>query len=628
MSKPWQEKVVSPEKVIKKILPGNSIFLSTGVAEPRTLIKHLMSSTAGNLRDLELIQLVSLGGAVSFKAKFAKKYRLKTFHSGWLAADAVTEGQIDLIPSRLSRIPRLIESGAINIDMAFIQITPPDEAGYSSLGVAVDAARQAMERAEIVVGEICSHIPRTMGDTFVHMDDFDFLVESTEKPLLFDRWDVDEVIDKVAANVASLIEDGSCLSFATGYLFESLGRHLRHKKNLGVHSPFFTDPLMDLVKCGAITNKNKTAFRGKSVTSYALGTKELMEWLHQNPLVEFQGVDVVSSPRVTGLNPKFVATMPARKVDLTGRIAMHIGQSNVAYGMGETLEIFAGVGLSRGGKTICAVTSRNLEGESNILASIEGFPNQITVREALDLIVTEYGVVSMVGRTVRERALSMIDIAHPDDRAELVQKAKEAHLIYADQIFISGAGHRYPADIAISHSLPDGTVVRFRPIRPSDEDGMRKLFYRFSNDSIYFRYFSPIKTMPHAEMQEYVNIDYSKIFSIVGLTGPEGEGTIVAEARYVRDTKGTFADTAFIVDESFQGSGIGSFMYEFLIKIGRQRGIEGFTADVLASNKSMLKVYEKVGFPVKSVLSEGVYRLTIPFVTENETEKEPAFSQS
>ncbi|MBW2092829.1 MAG: GNAT family N-acetyltransferase, partial [Deltaproteobacteria bacterium] len=548
----WKKKVVPPDRVLERIKPGMSIFIGTGMAEPLTLTKHLLISDAANLRDLELIQLISFGDAVTLEERFPKKYRLKTFYSGWVASKAVTSGRVDLIPCSFSRIPGLIESGAIKIDVAFVQITPPDESGYASLGVAVDTARKAMDQASLTVGEINEQVPRTMGDTYVHVDDFDYLVESREPPITFDRWPLDPVIDKVAANVAALIEDGSCLAFATGHLFEALGRHLKNKRDLGIHSPFFTDPLMDLVKCGAVTNRKKTFFKGKSLVSYALGTPDLMRWLHQNPLIEFQGIDVVGDPKNIGLNDKFVAVLPTRKVDLTGRIAMHVGRSNVAYGMGETLEVFAGVRLSRGGRTICALTSRNLKGESNIRASVEDFPNQITSREALDMIVTEYGIVSLRGRTVRERALSLIDISHPDDRADLVQKAKEANLLYPDQIYLSGAGHCYPQEIATSHTFKDNLTLRFRAIKPSDEDGMRKLFYRFSDESVYYRYFSPIKTMPHAEMQEYVNIDYSNTMSIVGLIGPEGDGQIVAEARYVRNRNRPYADVAFIVDEAFQ----------------------------------------------------------------------------
>ena len=212
----WEKLIVKPAQVLKKLEPGMSIFLGTGVGEPRTLVKHLMSADSPHLKDLELIQLVSLGDAISVEALNSNAYRLKTFFSGWVAGEAISAGQVDLIPGSFSRIPRYIESGRIPIDVAFIQITPPNEAGYCSLGVAVDVARQAMEQASLVVGEINSDIPTTFGDTFVHVSDFDYLVLSTEAPIYFGRWPVDDVFDQVAANIASVIEDGSCLAFSPG----------------------------------------------------------------------------------------------------------------------------------------------------------------------------------------------------------------------------------------------------------------------------------------------------------------------------------------------------------------------------------------------------------------------------
>jgi len=609
----WKKKLVTAEKVLEKIRPGMSIFLGTGAAEPRSLVKSLLASEAGNLQDLEMVQLVSLGDAVSIEEKYAHKYRLKTFFAGWIASEAIKQGRVDLIPCRFSRIPLLLESGVIRIDAAFVQIAPPDEAGYASLGVAVDVARQAMDQASLVVGEINPHVPRTLGDTFVHVDDFDYLVEAKDEPLYFPRWPVTEVFDKLGANVASLINDGSCISYTIGSLFEALSRHLAGKKNLGVHTSMFTDALMDLVKSGAVTNRKKGVFRSKCLTAYALGSEELMRWLDRNPVIEFQGIDVVADPKEIGSNDHFIVVLPARKIDLTGGIALHSGKGNVAAGPGEAQEFFTGASFSKGGRTILALPSRNLRGKSNIVLSVDNFPNQFSNRESLDLVVTEYGTASLMGRSVRERALAIIDIAHPDDRAELVRLAKEHHLLYSDQEYLFDFARLYPRELECIHTFKDTLMVHFRAIKPSDEEGMRRLFYRFSDRSVYYRYFSPIKTMPHWRMQDYVNVDYRKTMSIVGLVGEPGEEGIIAEARYVCDPHEAHADLAFVVDEAYQGKGIATFMFEALIKIAKERGLRGFTADVLATNKAMLKVFEKAPFPIKAEMKSGVYALTIPF---------------
>ena len=608
----WRNKMVTPGEVLAKIEPGMSIFLGTGMAEPRTLVKHLMASDQGNLQDLELIQLVSLGDAVAIDERYVRKFRLKTFFAGWIASEAISEGRVDLIPSRFSRIPWLFKTGAIHIDVAFIQITPPDDAGYSNL-VGVDVERQAMETAKMVVGEINSQVPRTMGDTVVHVNDFDYFVEATEPPHYLARWPVEDVYLKIAANVAAVVEDGSCISFGIGPLYEALGKTLATKKHLGVHSPFFTDALMDLVKSGAVTNRRKGIFRGKSSVSYVLGTKELMQWLDRNSLVEFQPEDVIMDPKTIGLNDRMTALLPARKVDLTGNVALHTGKGNVTAGPGNVQELFMGAALSKNGRTIFALPSRNRKGEPNILLSVDKFPFQFTNRESLDLVVTEYGSAHFMGRTLRERAQALIEIAHPDDRADLVRQAKEAKMLYADQIYFVDSGYLYPDKVACSHRFKDGLSVRFRAIKPSDEDEMRRLFYRFSDQAVYYRYFSPIKAMPHRKMQEYVNVDYRCIMSIVGVVEDSGVEKIIAEARYARSKNRPFADTAFIVDETYQGKGIASYLFDLLIRVAREEGIEGFTADVLADNKAMLKVYEKAPFPVKAVLAAGVYKLSIPF---------------
>lgn len=338
-----------------------------------------------------------------------------------------------------------------------------------------------------------------------------------------------------------------------------------------------------------------------------------MQWLDQNPLIEFQGIDVVGDPKIIGSNDFFTVIIPVRKVDLTGEVAMHVGMSNVAYGMGEALELLAGVGLSRNGRAICALPSRNLRNQSNIKISIEEYPNQVNIREALDMVVTEYGIAYLKGISIRERALALIDIAHPDDRAELVRQAKEANMIYPDQIYLTEAGHYYPADLEHSYTFKDKLNLRFRAIRPSDEDQMRKLFYRFSEEDVYYRYFSPVRTMPHTKMQSYVNVDYRNIVSIVGLVGPKGDSRLVAEARYVREQESPSADVAFIVDEEYQGKGIASYLYQMLINVAKKNGIEGFTASVLPSNKGMLRVFKKGPYPFTTALDSGVYNLIIPF---------------
>jgi RimJ/RimL family protein N-acetyltransferase len=244
---------------------------------------------------------------------------------------------------------------------------------------------------------------------------------------------------------------------------------------------------------------------------------------------------------------------------------------------------------------------------------VDDFPNQFSNRESLDLIITEYGIASMAGRTIRERALAIIDIAHPDDRVELVRKAKEENILYPDQIYLEESGHLYPDRIACTRTFKDGLTVHFRAIKPSDEGEMRRLFYRFSDKAVFYRYFTPIKVMSHTKMQEYVNVDYRRCMSVVGIIEDGGIERLIAEGRYVLNQDLQYADTAFFVDEKYHGRGIASFLLNMLMKSALEQGIKGFTADILADNKAMIKVFEKSCYPIKALVEHGVYHFTINF---------------
>ncbi len=608
--------IVSPETVIDRIKPGMSVFLGTAAAEPRTMVRHLMAAEGKQIEDLELIQLVSFGDILFPQALQSKNFRLKTFFSGWVADEAIKEGRVDLIPSRFVKIPKLIKSFLNPIDVAILQITPPDKNGFCSFGIAIDVAREAMEQASICVGEINTEIPRTFGDTFVPASEFDFLVRSTEPPIYFNRWEIDSAWDQVAQHVASLIDDGSCLSFSIGPLYESLAVHLSTKRHLGIHSPFFTDPLMDLMKCGAATNQRKETYRGKALTSYALGTPILMAWLNNNPLVEFQRIGKVFNPMIIARNPKFIMIISARKVDLDGRIGLFVGKGNIATGPAEVMDFSKGAELSEGGRSIFALTSRDRNGEPNILPSIVSHQNRFDAFESVVEVVTEYGVAYLEGRTVRERAQALIDIAHPDDRPSLVQKAKNSKILYDDQIFLLNSARLYPSNIATTFLTKNNLKIRFRGIKPSDEEGMRHFFYRFSDTDIYFRYLHAIRSMPHSKMQEYVNIDWNQTISIVGLLGEEGQGRIIAEARYIRIPGKHYAEVVYIVDEQYQRLGIASFLYKMLIRLATERGLKGFLAEVLFSNIAAMKIFQKGDCPVKAHLYNGVYEIQIPFYND------------
>ena len=609
----WEDRLIPPEKVLHHIKPGMTIFIGTGPAAPRTLIKNLLGVDTRNIRDLELVQLAVMGDTILSVEKLnAPNHRLKTFFSGYIAWDTISSGQVDLIPAYYSEIPKIIKSGKLDIDVAFVQITPPDDAGYCSLGVAVDVAREAMEKASLVVGEINPKIPFTYGDTFVSIDEFDLLVNSDRDPVVYKPPEVSEQMRQVAANVASVIKDGDCLSFSLGPLFEALVPHLSEKKDLGIHSLYFTDALAELVSSGAVTNSRKSPFRGKTLVSYALGTKELHCWLDRNPLVEFQGIDWVCNSRFIASNPQFVALYEGRKVDILGSVAFPLTGA-VITGPGEVIDFFRGAEASDDGATIIGLPSRDENGKPNILISLQNYANQLRLRESVHMIATEYGVANLKWRSLRERSQALIDIAHPDDRQFLITQARQRKIIYPNQIFLPESVHNYPAHIEETRTFKGGVKIRFRAMKPSDEEGMRRFFYRCSREMIFYRFFYSIKTMDHDKMQTYVNLDYQKEFSIVGLVVEEGNQKIIAEARMVRDERTYFGEVAFLIDERFQSMGIGSYLLSRLIEQAREKGFKGLTAEVLSDNQAMIKVFEKSGLPLEASLEGGIYHLQLSF---------------
>jgi len=610
---PWRKLVSPPEKILSRIRPGMRIFLSTGLAEPRSFVKALMNTSTANLTDLELIQLVSLSDVMAPQALRGQKYRLKTFFPGKSAHGRITEGSVDLIPSRFGRIASLFQSGRIAVDVAVLQVTPPDDSGYCSLGVSVDVGRIAMSQAALKIGEINPRVPCTLGDTLVPVDEFDVLMAGEASPPYLRRPTVDRVHAMLAANVADLVEDGSCMAFSFGPLYEALAAHLATRRHLGVHSPFMTDALMDLIASGAVSNRRKEVFQGRSVAAYAIGTKALMAWLDRNPLVEFQTIERVFNPATIGRNPHFVAVYPVKAVDISGQVLLRAGERYAGTGSAEVLDFCSGAEIAPFGRSIFALPSRSPAGRSNIRVSVARGRHPFGLKGSVDLVVTEFGVADLGGRTVRERAQAMIDIAHPDDRNALIEAAKARGFLYQDQIFLPGSARLYPSEISFSTTFKNGQDMRFRPIRPSDEEGMRRLFYRFSDEGVYSRYFTPLRSMPHGRMQQYVNVDWTTTMAIVGLVGPPGKGQIVAEGRYIRDPHHPMADLVFVVDPDHQGLGVASYIYRLLIDLARQHGIKGFTAEVLFSNQAMMKVFRKGPFPVQAVLDSGIYFLTIPF---------------
>lgn len=593
----YRSKVISTDQVLEKLKPGQKIFLTSGVAAPGKVLTALARSEEKNLRDLEIIQLITLRKYLSHQS--SDQYRLKTFNVGESISKEVAEGRVDFIPANLMELPYIFLSGAVAVDVAIIQTSMPDDKGFMSLGVSVDVANIVIKQAALVIAEINPNMPVTLGETTIHISSIDYVVES-DLPLV-ERINrpYDAITDRIGWNISNLIDDGATVVLHVGRVFNAVADHLKQKRNLGIVTHVVSDWALDLIESGAIS-LDRSRFNGGLITaSYCYGSKALYEYVHRNPIFEFYPIARLNNPFVVRRIKSLIGIMNVKKIDISGESVIFHSGDNLLTGYESKLNFAVGATMTRRGKAIVALNSVDTEGNSNIVIKFDGrTDNTHSTLGVVKYIVTEYGVANLFGKSIRERALAMIDIAHPDHREDLLNQAKALNYVYADQIYVARHAANYPSLLETRKSLKDGLEIKVRPIKPSDEDKMRRLFYNFSDESKYFRYFAPKPVMPHKEMQTYVSIDYDKVLSVVAIAEKGRNERIIAEARYAYDKSAGAYEIAFIVDEDFQGKGVATFLFRYLIKIARDRGIQWFIAYVLPRNESMLKVFEKSNLPI------------------------------
>jgi len=597
-TKDYRSKVISTDQVLEKLKPGQKIFATSGVAAPGKVLSAIAQSNASNIRDLEIIQLITLGKYLTSPNE-SRQYRLKTFNIGESISKDIADGKVDFIPANLMELPYIFLSGAVAVDVAIILTSPPDDKGFVSLGVAVDVANIVIKQASLVIAEINPNMPVTHGETVIHLSSVDFIVESDLPLIERENKPYDEIIDRIGWNISNLIEDGATVALHVGRIFNAVADHLKQKKNLGILTHVVSDWAIDLIESGAIS-LDRSRYTGGLITScYCYGSRALYDYVNRNPIFEFYPIARLSNPFVVRRIKSLIGIMNVKKIDISGELVIFHSGDNLLTGYESKLGFAMAATISKNGKAIVALNSVDKEGRSNIvIRHAWETDNTHSTLGVVKYIVTEYGVANLFGKSIRERVLAMIDIAHPDHRESLLEQAKAMNYVYADQIYIARHAAQYPAMLETRKSLKDRLEVKIRPIKPSDEDMMRQLFYNFSDESKYFRYFANKPVMPHKEMQKYVNIDYQDTLSIVAIVEKGRNERIIAEARYAYGKQEGAHEVAFIVDEEFQGKGVATFMLNYLIKIARNRAIGEFIAYVLPRNEAMLKVFEKAKVPI------------------------------
>jgi len=615
ITKTCPKKVLSAAEAVREIKRGSRVFLGTGCGEPQHLI-HAMAADEG-LQDILVYQMLSYALARYMEdPKFLRRFSLKLFFISSVMRRAAFDGKIDYLPSYLSRIPKLFKSGQIGLDVALIQASPPDRFGYCSLGVSVDITRPAIESAGLVIAQINRQMPRTWGNSFVHIDRVDRFVVHDEPLVVMDsQRKPKEVERRIGFYLSQLVEDGATLQVGFGRLPDALLTYLANKKDLGIHTQVITDGFLPLFKSGAVTNERKALLPGRTVASLCMGSKRIYNFLNNNPMFYFRSSEFVNDPNVIARNNNLVSISSALEVDLTGQVCTDSLGHLFYSGIGDQVDFIRGSAMSPGGFSIIVMPSTAEKGQkSRIVPQLSQGAGVASTRGDVNFIVTEYGIAELQGKSIYQRVMELAQIAHPKFREELIQKAKERHYIFADQlppseedlIFVEG----YKSDLM----LKDGRVLEFRPLFPSDEIAYRNFFYSLEAKSIYYRYFYNMSLFSHEVLQEqWASIDYRKNISLIGLIQSGGRKEVMALGTYAQEDQ-TTAEVAFLVREDFHSQGVATHMLIELQRIAVENGYTRFSASVLADNAGMLHVFKKRFPHAKFMHSGGEIRVEMPFV--------------
>ena len=606
------------EVIYNRIHRGDTIFIGSACAEPQHLVQELIRYVKSNPKaffDAEVLHVRSLGVAPYATEKFKQNFRHNSFFIGDSTRDAINKGLADYTPIFLSQVPELFYRGLARIDIALIQTSLPDEHGYLSLGISVDIVKAAAEMAKLVVVQVNSHMPRVLGDTFIHVDDVDFIVPYDELILEYGPEADTEIAQNIGKYVSRLIEDGDTLQVGYGRIPNAVLSHLSDKKHLGIHTELMTDSIVELMKKGVIDNSRKTINPGKTVATFCMGHTDAYKFLHDNPAFDFRTIDYTNDPLVIAKHNNMVAINSALEIDLTGQATAESIGTLSHSGVGGQADFMRGAVLARGGKAILTLQSTAASDVvSRIVPSLKEGAGTTLIRGDIRYVVTEYGIAYLHGKNMRERAMELIGIAHPKFRPWLIEEAKKLNLIYGDQAFMPGKSGEYPERMETYRTTKDGLNIFIRPIKISDEPLLKDFVYSLSDQSMYRRFMSVRKDMPHERLQDLVIIDYTREVAIlVFTTHDEKKELILGVGRYYIDPGMHTAEVAFAVRDDYQKRGIGTELLAYLTYLAKREGLLGFTAEVLAENRPMLHTFEKGGFDIKKTTVAGLCELKMTF---------------
>ena len=606
----YKEKIGTAAAAMKLIKSGHSIFVGTGCGQPQHLVNALVEHSS-HIYDARIIHLLTMGAAPYADEKFREKFKMNSFFIVDNVRDALQKGIGDYTPIFLSEIPLEFETGRIPIDVTLVSVTPPDVNGLCSLGVSVDVVKSAVANSRYVIAQVNSRMPRTFGDSFIHVNTIDMLVLYDEDIIEISVPESDETLRRIGQNIARLVEDGSTIECGIGRVPQALAEFLKDKKDLGVHTEMFSDWIIDLIECGVITCAKKSLNRGKIVASFCMGSQRLYDYINNNPFFEFYPSEYVNDIHIISQHEKMVGINVALEIDLTGQVCSDSLGYKFYSGIGGQVDFIRGSARSRGGKAIIAMPSTAKDKKvSRIVPHLTEGAGVVTTRGDVHYVVTEYGIAYLHGKSIRERVLDLINIAHPKFRKGLIQAAKAQNYIYEDQIELALEQIGYPEELERYETLRDGTEIFFRPVKPTDEPALSEMLYSLSEESVRTRYMTHTVVFPHRDIQRFTNIDYRHDIAIVGIIPRVSGEEIVALAQYFLDPKTLASEVAFLVQDEWQQKGMGTFLLDYITQIAKRRGVKRFCAKVLPSNEPMLAIFHNSGYKVNTEFDGYAYDIT------------------
>ncbi len=619
IAKRWPDKVAPERAIFKQIHPGDRIFIGTGCAEPQHLVQSLVdyvSKYPTAFFDAEVIHVSTLGVAPYTDEKFKLNFRLDSFFIGDSTREPINRADADYTPIFLSALPELFRKGIINVDMALIQATPPDENGDMSLGISVDIIKAVMESASKVVVQANPQMPYVYGDTIINVDDVDYIVPYEEPLLEYIESAPDHLAKAIGKYVARIVEDGSTIQVGYGSIPNAVLSNLYEKEHLGVHTELLTDGIVDLIRRGVVDNSMKTLDPGKTVATFCMASRETYRYLDRNPEIEFKPIDYTNNPLVIARQKNMVAINSALEIDLTGQATAESLGSRLYSGIGGQADFMRGAALAPGGKTILTIPSTARDDSvSRIVPCLRSCSGITLTRGDVKYVVTEHGIAYLHGKNLRERAMALIAIAHPKFRGWLIEEAKRLNILYKDQLVLPDWQGIYPEHLEVYRVTRTGLEILLRPVRLSDESSLKEFFYSLSDESRYQRFISMRREIPRDLLQKLTMIDYtSKMVILATLPGKEKD-LVIGIGQYEVNKDRYTADIALAVRDEYQNQGVGTELLSYLTHLARRNGLLGFTAEVLAENDRVFKLFEKMGFGVDKVNDGGIYYMKLMFKT-------------